>query len=39
MRALVGMLIFEEKAENTYGHTILSRELIDPTWRTMITGM
>ena len=39
MRALVGMRIFEEKAENTYGHTSLSRELIDPTFRIMITGM
>lgn len=39
MRALVGMRIFQEKAENTYSHTSLSLELIDPTFRTMITGM
>lgn len=39
MRALVGIRFFEERAENTYGHSALSRELIDPTFRTMIIGM
>ena len=39
MRALVGLRFFEERAENTYEHSSLSRELIDPTFRTMIVGM
>lgn len=39
MRALVGLRFFEERAEKTYGHSSLSRELIDATFRTMIVGM
>lgn len=39
MRTLVGMGIFEERAENTYGHSTLSWELVDPGFRTMVTGM
>lgn len=39
MRALVGIRFLEERAENTYGHSTLSRELIDPTFRTMVVAM
>ena len=39
MRALVGIRVFEERAENTYGHNALSRELIEPNFRTMVIGM
>ena len=39
MRALVGLRFFEERAENTYEHSSLSRELIDATFRIMIVGM
>lgn len=39
MRTLVGMGIFEERAEATYGHSTLSWELVDPSFRTMVTGM
>lgn len=39
MRALVGIRFCEERAENTYGHSALSRELIDPNFRTVFVGM
>lgn len=39
MRAVVGIGVFEERAENLYAHTAVSRTLIDPTFRTLITGM
>ncbi len=39
MRALVGIQFCEEKAENTYGHSTLSRELIDPNFRIIFVGM
>lgn len=39
MRAIVGIGVFEDRAENTYAHTALSRTLNDPTFRTLIIGM
>ena len=39
MRTLVSIGIFKEETNLLYGHNLLSRTLIDPTFRTLIIGM
>lgn len=39
MRTLASMDVFEERGEMVYGHSALSKVLVDPTFRTLIVGM